>query len=248
MRVILCGFHWTGCEALRCLLAAGHDVYVYTHEGPYFVPSLIEYCQHTRTPYSLENISHGELAFRPDVIASIYYRNIIKQPVIDACEGRIFNLHPSLLPAYRGCSSLTWAMVHGQSQAGFSFHYVDQGCDTGDILIQEAVAIHPFDTQSTLYQRVSFRAMQRFDEALAMAAEGKPGTPQHGESSYYRRGCPYNGEIDPNWSTQQINNFIRAMNNPPYPPATFQGVEVRTLAEFLALQEPSHDLETVFDK
>lgn len=236
MKVILCGYHWAGCEALRQLLSGGHEVIVYTHENPYHIPSLIEYCQATGTRYSLENISSAEIEFQPDVIASIYYRHIIRQPVIDLCRGKIFNLHPSLLPVYRGCSSLTWAMIDDQPSAGFSYHYIDKGCDTGDLIVQQEVPIHAFDTQATLYQRVAFSALERFHEALECVATGEPGRPQVGEPSYYPRGCPYAGEIDPTWSRERTARFIRAMINPPYPPATFEGHEIRTLEEFDAAQ------------
>ena len=232
MKIILCGYHWSGCDALRQLRAAGHDVFVFTHESPYFIPSLLEYCRKTGTPHSLENVSRAKLPFVPDVIASVYYRHIIKQSVIDACGGRIFNLHPSLLPAYRGCSSLTWAMIDQQQQAGFTYHYIDAGCDTGDIIIQEPVSIEAFDTQGSLYQRVAIRALERFDEALEHAAAGKAGRPQVGTPTHFGRGCPHDGVIDPTWSRDRIETFIRAMIHPPYPPATFLGQEVRSLIEY----------------
>jgi len=185
--------------------------------------------------YSFENISRAVLPFSPDVIASIYYRNLIRQSVIEACDRRIFNLHPSLLPAYRGCSSLTWAMIDRQAQTGFTYHYIDEGCDTGDILIQEKVAILDFDTQATLYQRVAIRALERFGEAFNLAAVKSRGQPQSGPASYFPRGCPYHGDIDPSWSRERIEAFIRAMIHPPYPCATINGREVRSLEEFDAV-------------
>ncbi|MCA9192100.1 MAG: hypothetical protein KDB03_10065 [Planctomycetales bacterium] len=232
MKIILCGYHWTGCDALRQLLNANHEVFVYTHEAPNFIPSLSSYCEKTQTSYSLENISRSKLPFKPDVIASIYYRHMIKKPVIDACERRIFNLHPSLLPRYRGCSSLTWAMINGEAQAGFSYHFVDEGCDTGNIIIQQAIDIEDFDSQATLYQRVGFMAMSRFSEVLELVLSGTTGRVQVGTPSYYRRGCPHDGKIDMTWPTDMIERFIRAMDYPPYPSATLNGRPVRSLSEF----------------
>jgi methionyl-tRNA formyltransferase len=234
MNVILCGFHWSGCSALQQLLRQGHRVFVYTHEAPYHIPSLEQYCRGTGTPYTLEGISSKNLPFKPDFIASVYYRNMIKRGVIEACSGKIFNLHPSLLPAYRGCSSLTWAMVNGETQAGFTFHYIDEGCDTGPILLQEAVAIEAWDTQATLYARVQFEAMQRFPAVIAKLLAGDPGREQVGEPSYYRRGCPHDGKIDPDWPADRIERFLRAMTNPPYPPATLDGREILTLQDLPA--------------
>lgn len=235
LNVILCGYHWTGCDALRQLLEMGHHVFVYTHESPYHIPSLIDYCQKTGTPYSLDNVSKSTLPFEPDCVASIYYRNIIKKSVIQACGGRIFNLHPSLLPKYRGCSSLTWAMIQGEERAGYTYHYVDEGCDTGDILIQNEIPIHPFDTQQTLYERVCFEAMSCFREAFDQVLNRSPGRKQTGTPTYYPRGCPHDGNIDPEWSDEKMERFIRAMVYPPYPPAQFLGTQIHSNDELRAL-------------
>ena len=208
-------------------------MYVYTHESPYHVPSLVDYCRETSTPYSLEDISRAKLPFEPDAIASIYYRHLIKQHVIDACDQRIFNLHPSLLPAYRGCSSLTWAMIQGESQAGYTFHYIDRGCDTGQILIQQPLAIEPWDTQATLFQRVQFEAMKDFLPVLQLVIAGDRGRDQIGTPSSYRRGCPHDGQINPTWPLAKTARFIRAMVNPPYPPAKFGDEEIYTMEQYL---------------
>ncbi len=232
MKIILCGYDWSGCDALRQLLDMNHEVFVYTHEGPYFTPSLIEYCRSENVVYSLDNISKSTLPFQPDCIASIYYRYIIKRPVIDACQGRIFNLHPSLLPTYRGCSSLTWAMIEGEQQVGFTYHYVDEGCDTGDIIVQQPIELLPYDTQATLYRRVAFRALESFGDAFEYASSGRPGTPQEGTPTHYKRGCPHDGIISADWPREKVARFIRAMVHPPYPVAKFNGSEIHSLADY----------------
>ncbi len=152
MKIILCAYHWAGCKAVQMLFEENkHELFVYTHESPYHVPDLVEFCEDKKIPYSTANISKSELPFKPDVICSIYYRYIIKQPIIEACNNKIFNLHPSLLPNYKGCSSLTWAMVNGETKTGFTFHYIDKKIDTGRILLQKEIDIEYFDNQTTLY-------------------------------------------------------------------------------------------------
>ncbi len=235
MRVILCGYHWAGCKSLKLLLNERHEIFVYTHDSPYYIPSLKNMCINNNIGYTTANISDSKLPFIPDVICSIYYRNIIKKNIIDICNGRIFNLHPSLLPKYRGCSSLTWAMINGEKEAGFTYHYIDESCDTGNILLQKQIAIEEWDTQETLYNRVQFMALDYFNEVLGMVVSGIQGSPQTGESSYYKRGCPFNGEIDSSWDNSYIERFIRAMIYPPYPPAKYKKENVVSLLDYSKL-------------
>lgn len=235
MKVILCGYNWCGCKALDMLVSEGHEVFVFTHESPWYVPSVIATCQKLNVPYSTENISNISLPFVPDIICSIYYRYIIKKPVIDACKGRIFNLHPALLPKYRGCSSLTWAIINGESKVGFTFHYIDEGCDTGPILLQNSVRIEEWDTQQSLYMRLMFESMAYFQKVFYMVLSNETGMPQVGTVSRYPRGCPYNGEIDPEWTTDKVERFLRAMNYPPYPPARLNGNDIHTIEEYQQL-------------
>lgn len=235
--VVLCGFHWSGCKAMDLLLEQGASVEVFTHESPSHVPDLFAYAKRKAVKVTTETISLDCLECRPDLICSIYYRNKIPFDVIKNSTHGGINLHPSLLPEYRGCSSLTWAMVNGEDFAGYTYHYLDDRFDNGNILIQELYPIEPFDLQSTLYQRTMFRAMNRFLDAVTLALSGDEGRAQVGNVSYYKRGAPYGGVIDPSWSVDMVERFIRAMTNPPYPPAEYEGEPVHDLATYLRLTE-----------
>ena len=208
-------------------------MFVFTHDSPNFVHDLKGLCRRKGIPFSTEKMKSKNLPFKPDVIASIYYRYIIAKSVIDEVKGKIFNLHPSLLPQYRGCSSLTWAMINGESQTGFSYHYIDRGIDTGNILLQKEVPIEDFDTQQSLYFKVMFEALKYFNEVLERVMVNEPGIPQSiGEKEhYYPRGCPFNGVIDINWSIEMKERFIRAMIYPPLPAAKFNNREIFHLGD-----------------
>lgn len=233
MKVILCGYHWAGCDALIKLLEKNHDIFVYTHEAPNHVPNLADLCIKHRIPFSFENISSAKLPFIPDVICSIYYRYIIKKVVIEACNNKIFNLHPSLLPKYRGCGSLTWAIINHETKFGFTYHYIDEGCDTGNIILQKELCLREWDTQLSLYYRAMFEAMNSFYEAFDTVISGNFGIQQIGEASYYPRKVPYNGLIDRTWDNDFIERFIRAMYYPPYAPAKFKGLDIFTFEDYL---------------
>lgn len=231
MKIILCGYHWTGCKALELLLEEGHEVYVYTHETENGIADLEGLCVRKNVMYTMDKITPENLPFFPDVICSIYYRWIIQQEIIDIVKGRIFNLHPSLLPKYRGCSSLTWAMINGEKECGFTYHYIDAGCDTGKIILQERVVIEDFDTQLTLYNRVMFESMKFFLKALDLVINGYPGTEQSGCPTYYKKVCPLGGIITDSMDGETRERFIRAMCYPPYPAAQYNGLQISTLWE-----------------
>ncbi|MEZ4795936.1 MAG: formyltransferase family protein [Flavobacteriaceae bacterium] len=236
MKVILCGYNWIGCKALTELLDQGYEVYVYTHENPYYVNSLIDLCEKLNVGYTTNKISKSNIPFIPDIICSIYYRYIIDKEIIDIVKGKIFNLHPSLLPKYKGCSSITWALINGENKTGFTFHYIDQGIDTGNIILQKEINIEDWDTQIDLYHRVMYEASKYFLEVLQMVIKGFVGYTQDLTSgNYYKRGCPYNGEIDPKWSLDKIERFIRAMYYPPLPFAKYGNDYVKTLSEYKKL-------------
>ena len=237
MKVIVCGYNWVGCCVVQKLIEAGHDVFVYTHEdNPYFIPDLREFCLDKNIPFSTENISKSELPFKPDIICSIYYRFIIKEHVISLVEGRIFNLHPSLLPKYKGCSSITWALINNEDFVGFTYHYIDNGLDTGNIILQRSLKVYSFDTQATLYSRVMIKALDFFFDAFELVKGNYKGEIQIGDGHSYSRGCPHNGIIDSKWDDAFVKRFIRAMTHPPYPPATFLGKEILTYQDFLDLK------------
>ena len=233
MKVILCGYNWVGCKVLDMLKTKGYEVFVYTHKSPYHVPSVIKLCQKYNIPYSTENISKSKLPFKPDVVVSIYYRYIINIDVINSCNGKIFNLHPSLLPKYRGCSSVTWALINGEKEYGFTYHYVDNDCDTGNIILQRKLKIEEWDTQLSLYNKVMFASIDFFQEAFEKVIKGYNGVKQTGEATRYKRGCPYDGIIDDRKDIEFIERFIRAMYFPPYKGAMYKGKEINSIEEFL---------------
>jgi UDP-4-amino-4-deoxy-L-arabinose formyltransferase/UDP-glucuronic acid dehydrogenase (UDP-4-keto-hexauronic acid decarboxylating) len=231
-KAILCGYQWAGCKALDELIKKFDEVYVYTHPSPNHLPDLVALCEEKQVPYSIEKISIENLPFIPEIICSIYYRYLVSEEVIAAVDGKIFNLHPSLLPKYRGCSSLTWAMINEEPQAGYSYHYIDADCDTGNIIVQEAFNIETWDTQQTVYQRAMEMALTDFTYAVDFVLDNRPGQLQQGTASYYPRGCPHDGIISDDWNENRIKAFIKAMINPPLPVATYKGHPVNSYEEF----------------
>ena len=235
MKVALCGYSWAGCRALDILLAEEHDVSVYTHDSPPHDVSLLEYAASRQVPTTTTSINDHTGFGNHDLLCSIYYRDIIKDEILRGLNYRAMNLHPALLPKYRGCSSLTWAMINGEEEVGYTYHLVEKTCDTGNILLQRSLPIFSYETQFHLYNRVMFNALGSFKEAFNILAAGGLGCAQSGTASYYKRGAPHGGKIDPQWNEGKIKRFIKAMTYPPLPYATLHGKEVKSYADYLRI-------------
>lgn len=233
MKVFLCGFGYPGQYALVDLHRTGAEIAVFTHDGLPNAPGLSKTANDLKVKWTLENVNNiYSWPFQPDVIVSVYYRYIIKSEAIRAVNGCIFNVHPSLLPKHRGCSSIPWAIIDGDSHAGVTFHYINEGVDTGPVIMQAACQIESQETALTLTWKVNKLAIDFFPMAFALVKAGYDGVQQSGTSSYHRRGAPYDGVIDLKWPVAKIERFIRAMTYPPYPYATINGQEVKSMVEY----------------
>lgn len=226
-KIILCGFNWSGCEALESLIKKKYHIFVYTHLPKYFEPDIINICKKNKILYTSKKISLKNIPFNPDLIISISYKYKIPANVLSLSKFKPFNLHPSLLPKYKGCSSITWAMVNGEKKCGFTYHYMNEKYDDGNIILQKSLEIKKFDLQSTLYYRVMFTSLLYFDEVLKKVFNKYPGRKQKGKSTYFKRGAPYDGILNNSWNDIKKENFIKAMIFPPLPLARFKNKVIK---------------------
>ena len=238
LKVLFCAYNWVGVEIIKSALERDDisDIAVCTHIAPNnHVGNVCEICEKHGIWYSTENVNRIKLPFKPDIISSIYYRYIIGTEIINDCQKKIFNLHPSLLPLNRGCSSVPWAIINNEKITGITYHYIDEGIDTGKIILQAAIQISANETQTTLYQKCMEKGVQFWPAAFSLVKENFIGVEQDGEASYHQRNCPYEGMIDENWTLEKIERFIRAMDYQPYPYATYRGKEIKTIEDYLKL-------------
>ncbi|HVY06399.1 MAG TPA: formyltransferase [Burkholderiales bacterium] len=169
---------------------------------------------------------------RPDFVFSFYYRNMLKQPLLDAARLGALNMHGSLLPKYRGRAPVNWAVIRGEKKTGATLHYMEARPDTGDIVDQEAVAILPDDTATDVFNKVTSAAgnvMQRsLGPLIAGTAPRKAQDPAL--ASYFGRRTPEDGRIDWREPAAQVHDLVRGVA-PPYPGAltTIAGEPARVL-------------------
>lgn len=89
-----------------------------------------------------------------EIVCLAGFLRLVKRPLLDAFPNRILNIHPSLLPAYPGLESWKQALHAGEKEAGCTVHFVDDGMDTGPVILQESVPILSNDTAEVLHARI----------------------------------------------------------------------------------------------
>jgi len=101
------------------------------------------------------------------------FMRILTPGLVRAYATRIVNVHPSLLPAFPGLAAQRQALEHGVRVAGATVHFVDEGVDTGPIILQASVPVHPDDTEESLSARILVEEHRLYPEAIRLFAEGR---------------------------------------------------------------------------
>jgi methionyl-tRNA formyltransferase len=230
-RILFFGYSEVGHDCLELLLARGDNLTaLITHEDnpaekvwfktpavaarakdlPVFTPASVN------TPEWIERIT--QLA--PDLILSVYYRNMISPRILALPRLGAFNLHGSLLPKYRGRAPINWAVLHGEPRIGMTLHRMVKKADAGAIVDQEGVDLDPRDTAEQAFRKVlpCARAVlaRQMDALLAGTARETP--QEEAQATCFGGRKPEDGRVDWAQTSRQIFNLIRAVTD-PYPGA-----------------------------
>jgi methionyl-tRNA formyltransferase len=166
-----------------------------------------------RAPEFLE-IFHG---LTPDMVVLVAFGQILPKDIIDGPPLGCINVHPSLLPRYRGAAPINWALIRGETKTGVSIMRMDEGVDSGDILLQEQTAIDPGETYDHLHDRLAVLGAQ----CLLCALEGLTAgtvqrTPQdHSLATLAPRLKKEDGVIRWEAPARQIAHFVAGLSSSP---------------------------------
>jgi methionyl-tRNA formyltransferase len=155
----------------------------------------------------------------PDVIVVMAYGQILPRAVLEIPRIASLNLHASLLPRWRGAAPIQAAIAAGDRETGVTVMYMDEGLDTGDILLQRKIDISPTETGATLHDRLAQIAPEASLESLHLLAAGNaPRVPQDKSLANYAPKLNREaGRLNWNESAEAIERKIRAYN--PWPGA-----------------------------
>jgi len=230
-RILFFGYSEVGYECLSLLLERGDNVVaLFTHqdnpnEKIWFKTPAVAAREKNIPVYTPEKVGTPEgiaqiAALKPDLILSVYYRNMISTKVLALAPLGAFNMHGSLLPKYRGRAPINWAVLHGEPRIGMTLHRMVKAPDAGDVVDQQGVDIGPRDTAEQAFRKVMPCAKQVLARQIdALLAGTAIATPQdESQATYFGGRKPEDGRIDWTKSAVEIFNLIRAVTD-PYPGA-----------------------------
>ncbi len=261
MRILFMGTPDIAAESLAALIAAGHEIVgVFTRADKpvgrkqiLTAPPVKQLAvQHNIPVWQPATLRDGkaEPIFRdlaPDLVVVVAYGRILPPELLHIAPLGCINLHVSLLPKYRGSAPIQWSVLNGDPETGVTIMQLDEGCDTGDILMVERVPIGPETTSGELFDQVSAIGARTLVTAVEKLAAGEL-TPQPQDDSQATQAPPLKKEMAQFHFTQSaahIHNWVRGMN--PWPAAFFEldGKKVKVLESRLASNENAAPAGTV---
>lgn len=185
---------------------------------------LMQLARENNIPVELcENINSKEFIakvqqYKVDLFVSMSFNQIFKKEMINLPPLKTINCHAGKLPFYRGRNILNWVLINDEKEFGITVHYVDEGIDTGDIILQKTYPITDEDNYRTLLERAYGGCADVLYEALKMMQKGKIFVTKQTDIDPVGMYCGMRQEgdevIDWNQSSREIFNFIRALCNP----------------------------------
>ncbi len=232
MRVAFMGTPEYGARSLKALLAHGHEVVgVCTQpDRPAgrggkvaFSPVkqlALEHGVPVFQPKKIRLESAGDLRLlQPDVCVTAAFGQILSQELLDIPRLGTVNVHASLLPEYRGSSPVQWALIRGETVTGVTTMMTDKGIDTGDILLQQVIAVLPRETAGELTMRLADMGAGLLIRTLELLEKGEcPRTPQdNARMSWFPMLKKGDGAV--NWAkpAKELENLVRGTH--PWPGA-----------------------------
>lgn len=261
MRIIFIGQAAFGKEALQALVEQGESI-----AGVITVPDrggqinpIKELTQKNNIPViQPERLKDPDAVewvknLSPDLLVLAFVTQFVPKEMIDMSTRGGINYHPSLLPKYRGGSAINWAIISGETETGVTIHQIDEGVDTGPIILQEKVGIAPDDTVKSLYFKKLYPlGIKMVAKAVRLIREGSANPiPQDNAQASFQ---PVIKESDTliDWSqpTQQVYNLIRGSNPSPGAVSSLQGERLKIWegVPCPALGKPGEVMEILMDE
>lgn len=234
MKILFMGTPDFAVEALEKIIGAGHDVCTVITQPdrvkgrgfklsyPAVKTCAIKYNIPVVQPESIKkdpDLILRLLQMKPDLFVIVAFGQILPEAVLSIPKFGCINVHASLLPKYRGAAPINWAIINGEKETGVTTMLMDEGLDTGDILLKQSILISSDETAGELHDRLKVIGADLLINTIDKLASGKiQREKQDNEKfTYAPRINKETGKIDWNKTALNIKNLVRGLN--PYPGA-----------------------------
>lgn len=233
MKVIFMGTPDFSVGTLEALMEAGHEVtlVVTQPDKPKGRGKAMQY-----TPVKETALAHGIEVYQPakiretecveylkkyeaDIMVVVAFGQILTKEILDMPKYGCVNVHASLLPKYRGAAPIQWAVINGEKVSGVTTMRMDEGIDTGDMILKEEVELDSEETGGSLFERLAKTGAELCIKTLTAIEDGTATyTPQdNAQATHTKMIKKQLGEIDFTKSAEEIERLIRGLN--PWPSA-----------------------------
>lgn len=184
--------------------------------------------EHNIPVFQPETLKNGELRpileeLRPDIIAVVAYGKILPKYILDYPKYGCINVHASLLPKLRGAAPIQWAIINGEKKTGVTTMLMDEGLDTGDMLLSEELEIGEYETAEELFERIAKLGGQLLVKTINNIETITPVPQEHEKNTYAPMITKETAHIDWSESTDRISKLICGMNSRPMAYSLYNG-------------------------
>ncbi len=255
MRVIFAGSPAFAVPSLRRLLATGHEIACVVTQparpaGRGLVlkdPPVKQFAAgevlevHQPKKFNAPEFLDILASKKPDLIVTVAYGRIFKRRALDLPRLGCVNLHASVLPRYRGVAPINWAVINGEFETGVTTFFMEEGVDTGDIILARRTAIGEDENAGELTERLALLGADVLALTCDLIAQGAATHARQDPSlaSYAPKLTKENGRITWDGEAKGIHNHIRGVN--PWPGAfcVFRSQPLKIIASRLPKEEPA---------
>ena len=247
MRIVLFGQQAFGKDVFEKLREAGEDIIAVStprldgRSDPLAEAAAEVELPNIETPSLRRDGPYQQyLDLQPELLVFAFVTDIVRKRVLEAATHGAIQYHPSLLPEHRGRTAMNWPIIEGKTKTGLTIFWVDEGIDTGPILLQREVEILPDDTVGSLYfERLYPMGIEAMVEGVRLVREGAaPRIEQdHDRASYDPPAGPEHGAVDWSRPGTVVHNHIRGCEPQPGAYASLRGDAIRLFGSHF---EPGH--------
>ena len=233
MKVIFMGTPDFSVGTLEALIEAGHEVVLAVTQpdkpkgrGKEMQFTPVKECalKHNIPVYQPRRVREPECIeelrkYQADIMIVVAFGQILPKEILEMCTYGCVNVHASLLPKYRGAAPIQWAIIDGETVTGVTTMQMDEGLDTGDMLLKTEIPIEPRETGGSLHDKLAQAGAKLCVKTLEELKAGNIASIPQGEATtaYARMLDKKLGNIDWTWEAESIERLIRGLS--PWPSA-----------------------------